>query len=303
MPAPPRSSWGSPPGAGAVVGSAVPTASPLAAIDRTSALVIRPPGPLPVTDARSMPSAAAMRAATGDTFAPSGGGAAGASAGPPFVVSGAEGSVSRVGAAPSVAVVMRAMTSPTVTVAPASTRTSVIVPAVGAGSSTSTLSVEISAIVWPSSTASPGATCHSSSVPSVTDSPAVGVTMSTVRPSAGASVAWPLPRASEVGLGAGRRVVAVARRGGAVAGRDLGQDGAHLNGVAFGCVDLGHRPCGRSRHLGVHLVGRDLDENLVRLDPVALLLVPLQDGALGHRLTHRGQSDLHCCVDRHLSCV
>src|SRR3712207_8034415 len=38
--------------------------------------------------------------------------------------------------------------------------------------------------------------------------------------------------------------------------------------------------------LCVDLVGGDLDESLVGLDAVALLLVPLQDGALGDRLAH-----------------
>ena len=85
---------------------------------------------------------------------------------------------------------MRAMTWPTVTVSPSSARISVIVPAVGAGSSMSTLSVEISTTAWPSSTASPTLTDHSRMVPSVTDSPPAGVTMSTISPpvAAGASV-------------------------------------------------------------------------------------------------------------------
>jgi hypothetical protein len=42
---------------------------------------------------------------------------------------------------------------------------------------------------------------------------------------------------------------------------------------------LTHRAGGRGGHLGVHLVGGDLDEGLVGLDRVALLLVPLQHGA------------------------
>ena len=48
---------------------------------RTSALVMRPPGPLPAIELRSMPSAAATRAATGETLASSGtAGALGAAA-------------------------------------------------------------------------------------------------------------------------------------------------------------------------------------------------------------------------------
>jgi len=48
-------------------------AAPLPALaPSTSDLTIRPPGPLPETSARFTPSAAAARAATGDTLAPSG---------------------------------------------------------------------------------------------------------------------------------------------------------------------------------------------------------------------------------------
>jgi hypothetical protein len=48
---------------------------------------------------------------------------------------------------------------------------------------------------------------------------------------------------------------------------------------------------------------RDLDENLVGLDRVALLLVPLEDGPFGHRLSHLREGDLHCRVDRHICSV
>ena len=56
----------------------------------------------------------------------------------------------------------------------------VITPAVGAGTSASTLSVETSTTVSPSLTKSPSATCHSSTMPSVTDSPISGIWISTV---------------------------------------------------------------------------------------------------------------------------
>ncbi len=158
--------------------SVATAASPFLA-SSTSALVMRPPGPVPVMPPRSMPSAAATRAATGEILASSGisAGARGAVAGAPLPDdSGAAG----LGAvAPTC---MRAMTWPTVTVSPSSARISVIVPAAGAGSSMSTLSVESSTTVWPSSTASPTLTAHSRIVPSVTDSPPVGVTMSTTSP-------------------------------------------------------------------------------------------------------------------------
>ncbi len=62
-----------------------------------------------------------------------------------------------------------------------------IVPDAGAGSSMSTLSVEISTTVSPFETWSPTLTAHCRIVPSVTDSPPVGVTMSTVLPGAASS--------------------------------------------------------------------------------------------------------------------
>ena len=68
------------------------------------------------------------------------------------------------------------------------------VPLTGAGSSTSTLSVEISTIVSSRAMKSPIWACHSRIVPSVTDSPAPGVTMSTVSP---------VPAGAEVPAGAG----------------------------------------------------------------------------------------------------
>src|SRR3954452_4918533 len=186
MPAPPRSGWGVASGAGAVAGSATAAGPPFPTVARTSAFVMRPPGPEPATCDRSTPSAAAMRAATGEILASDGIGR-GATVGAPVASAAAAGSAGAAGVvapAPFVAVVMRAMTWPTVTVSPSPARTSVIVPAAGAVSSTSILSVEISAIGWPSSTVSPAATCHSTSVPSETDSPAGGVTMSSVSPGA-----------------------------------------------------------------------------------------------------------------------
>ena len=69
------SSWRSPAGsrtAAPFAGAWRSSATALAAAPSTSALTIRPPGPLPDTPARFTPSAAATRAATGDTRAPSG---------------------------------------------------------------------------------------------------------------------------------------------------------------------------------------------------------------------------------------
>ena len=51
-------------------------------------------------------------------------------------------------------------------------------------------------------------------------------------------------------------------------------------------------PAAGDGHLGVDLVGRDLDERLVDLDRVADLLEPLEDRAFGHRFAHLGHGDL-----------
>src|ERR1700757_3988222 len=96
-------------------------------------------------------------------------------------------------------------------VAPSSNSSSMIVPEAGAGSSMSTLSVEISTTVSPSLTASPTFTDHSRIVPSVTDSPPVGVTMST-------SVADPEAEAAPAkGAGADGAGAAAAGAGGVTA--------------------------------------------------------------------------------------
>src|SRR3954453_5031197 len=99
------------PSAGAAVGEAPLT--PLAAA-RTSAFVIRPAGPLPLTAPRSTPSAAATRAATGETLASSGSVVAGEGADAPLPEGASAGAD---GAAPG-DVVIRAIAWPTVTVSP-----------------------------------------------------------------------------------------------------------------------------------------------------------------------------------------
>ncbi len=67
----------------------------------------------------------------------------------------------------------------------------VIVPEAGAGTSASTLSVETSITVSPSLTVCPSETCHSSTVPSVTDSPISGIDTTTVSPSGSGVSIWP----------------------------------------------------------------------------------------------------------------
>ena len=86
--------------------------------------------------------------------------------------SGAAGFAAGAGASPASS---SARAVPTGTVSSGWARILTIFPLVGAGTSASTLSVEISTTVWPSCTDSPSATCHSSTVPSVTDSPISGI--------------------------------------------------------------------------------------------------------------------------------
>ena len=143
--------------------SAAGAVSPSAAAS-TSALVTLPPDPLPRIWSRVSPSAAATRRATGverpspgsmsplpelpdgsDSVMP-----ASASGALPFDApedppAASEGSISTSG-------------DPTSTSSSISAQSLVIRPAVGAGTSASTLSVETSTMVWPSSTTSPTAT-------------------------------------------------------------------------------------------------------------------------------------------------
>ena len=201
---------------------------------------------------------------------------------------------------------MRAITWPTVTVSPSSARISVIWPEAGAGSSMSTLSVESSTTVSPCLTVSPTFTDHSRIVPSVTDSPPVGVTMSIVWPALDSAAATP-----------SASVVADAAASSVVAGGDSPDTGvasaaaappplveisassaADHDRVALGGVDLHDRAGDRRGNFGVDLVGGYLDQRLVNVDAVALLLVPFEDGAFGDRVPHLGHDDFDGGADR-----
>ena len=59
---------------------------------------------------------------------------------------------------------------------------------------------------------------------------------------------------------------------------------ADLDRLAFGDEDLAEHARGRRGHLGVDLVGRDLEERLVPLDRVADCFHPARDRSFGHRL-------------------
>ena len=73
---------------------------------------------------------------------------------------------------------------------------------------------------------------------------------------------------------------------------DHGEPDAHLDRLALGHEDLGE-DAGRGRgHLGVDLVGRDLEERLVALDRVPDGLHPAGDRALGHRLAELRHHDV-----------
>ena len=125
-----------------------------------------------------------MRAATGVTLMPSG--RRTVSASPAGRVSVGSGTGATAALAAPLPELMRAMTCPTWTVSPASASSSVSVPEAGAGTSASTLSVEISTIVSSSATSSPGCLAHSRIVPSETDSPIAGISISITVASASA---------------------------------------------------------------------------------------------------------------------
>ena len=137
----------------------------------TSRLVTRPPRPLPETSDRSTACSAAIRRTTGD--APGERAVPAPASRPPFCVAAP---------VPASAVSMRASTAPTATTSPAAARISLTRPLAGAGTSASILSVDISSSVSSRSTRSPTALCHSTTVPSATDTPICGMVTSTVPP-------------------------------------------------------------------------------------------------------------------------
>ena len=213
--------------------------------------------------------------------------------------------------------------APTFTSSSTSTRSLVTVPLAGAGTSASTLSVETSTTVSPSEISSPSDTCHSSTVPSVTDSPISGITICRA-PSSVVSPA--LTEASSLVAGRIRLSVRVAhvrsprphrlhlllrlapsRRGRVSLSRRSSSPPAEaplgpgsssaraaptLTSSSTSTRSLRDRAAGRRRDLGVDLVGRDLDHGLALLDHLPLGDVPLEHGALGHRLAHLRHLDL-----------
>ena len=173
---------------------------------RTSFLVIRPPKPVPLTEARSIPFSAAKRATTGEMPARVPRACAGGSSGSVLSGSGALVSLTTLPIettlTPCTSVPIRsrltgsesrssdgsedassfgassasisAIATPMETVSPGPTSIFVIVPAAGEGSSIATLSVTISTNGSNFSTAWPGLTSHSPITASTTDSPTWG---------------------------------------------------------------------------------------------------------------------------------
>src|SRR5204863_5700768 len=145
-----------------------------------------PVDPLPF-DAGAGAAAAAGAGASSAGAAGGGGGgggggaaAAGAGAGAACAAGSLAAGAAGAGAAP--ASPTRASTVPTSTVSPSGTRISVIVPAIGDGTSESTLSVDTSNNVSSSATASPTFLNQRVIVPLVTVSPSWGIVMSAIAP-------------------------------------------------------------------------------------------------------------------------
>ena len=92
-----------------------------------------------------------------------------------------------------------------------------------------------------------------------------------------------LGRAPAGGLALGR-----VRLAGLGVGRDAGEHDADVDRRADLDQHLLHAPAGGRLDVGVDLVGGDRGDDLVALDPVAGLLLPLDDGALGDRDAHLG---------------
>ena len=157
--------------------------SGMAAAARTSARTMRPPGPVPETEASGTPSSAAVRRATGVAATR----AARSCDGDVGPLTGAgrhrggwcRDRCARCGRA-STAAARRATTAPSAAVPPSGTTISASVPVVSASSETVALSVSISAISSPRVTVSPTAFSHLTTVASSIESESLGIRTSTV---------------------------------------------------------------------------------------------------------------------------
>ncbi|TLD47709.1 MAG: hypothetical protein FAZ92_00005 [Accumulibacter sp.] len=146
-----------------------------------SALVTRPPRPLPATSPTATPfSSRILRAAGNATPAApaTGAGLASARAGAAAAAAGGAAAAATVPACAAVS--MRAITSPATTVSPSPLTISTNTPLSGAGSSRTTLSVSMSIRFSSRATASPAFLCHETSVASATDSESCGTLTSMI---------------------------------------------------------------------------------------------------------------------------
>src|SRR3984893_5881131 len=280
---------GCPKDAGATLGApaargAVAGAGPGLA-DSTSALTMRPFGPLPVIRERSSPFSAAIRLASGEAkMRPPAGAAAGFAAGAGATGAGAAGAGLRAaggaaaaagfgagagaGAAPAGTAVSPsssriAITALTATPsAPSGTTIWPILPSSTASTSMVALSVSISQITWPDLTVSPTFTCHLASLPSVMVGDRAGIrTGMDIRSGLDQDVG---PQFRRIGLGT---VLRIFRR------------------VVHDLADLGvdRLQCG---FIGLLLVEQDLAHMVDRIAFVAIL-VDFFLGPVLRRVAHR----------------
>ena len=144
-----------------------------------SALVTRPPRPLPATSAAATPFSSSILRAAG-MATPAAGFAAGATSG--LAAAAAFGfSAGAVAATVATASVsMRAITSPATTVSPFLLTNSTSTPDAGAGNSRTTLSVSMSIRFSSRETAAPTSLCQETSVASATDSDSCGTLTSMI---------------------------------------------------------------------------------------------------------------------------
>ena len=80
---------------------------------------------------------------------------------------------------------------------------------------------------------------------------------------------------------------------------NLGELRPDVDGLALLDENLRERARSRARHLGVDLVGRDLEQRLVRLDVLALLLEPARDRPLRDGHAHLRHHDIDCGLRSH----
>src|SRR5215831_2804887 len=181
-------------GAGATLGAGAAAGAAVGLACSTSALTMRPLGPLPLSRERSIPFSAAMRLGSGEAkmrpplgaAAGLGGGGAGVGdAGAGAAAFGAAGLGADIGAgaapagnAVSPSSSRMAMTAFTFTPsAPSGTTIWPILPSSTASTSIVALSVSISQMTWPALTVSPTLTCHFASLPSVMVGDSAGIRM------------------------------------------------------------------------------------------------------------------------------